>query len=149
MIYDKLTNINLYKGIHPNLDVAIDYITSHDLTTMEVGKYEILGTDVNLSVMEKESKDIATTPFELHKKYLDIHIDITGCEIIETGDMGDVTDEVFDEVKDFGTVKCSTKVVNYLAPGDFYICMLDEPHKPLCAVDEKILVKKCVFKVLV
>ena len=99
--------------------------------------------------MEKESKDIATTPFELHKKYLDIHIDITGCEIIETGDMADATDEEYNEVKDFGTVKCSTKVTNYLAPGDFYICMLDEPHKPLCAVDEKILVKKCVFKVLV
>lgn len=149
MIYDKLENITLYKGMNPNLDVAIDYITSHDLTTMEVGKYEILGTDVNLSVMEKESKDIATTPFELHKKYLDIHIDITGCEIIETGDMADATDEEYNEVKDFGTVKCSTKVTNYLAPGDFYICMLDEPHKPLCAVDEKILVKKCVFKVLV
>lgn len=148
MIYDKLTNIELYKGMNPNLDIAIDYITSHDLTAIEVGKYEISGTDVTLSMMEKESKDIETTPFETHKIYWDIHIDITGCEIIETGDMADVTDEVYDEVKDFGTVKCSTKVVNYLAPGDFYICMLDEPHKPLCSVDEKILVKKAVFKVL-
>lgn len=148
MIYDKLANINLYKGMNPNLDIAIDYITSHDLSTIEIGKYEIAGTDVTLSMMEKESKDIETTPFELHKKYWDIHIDITGCEIIETGDMADVTDEVYDEVKDFGTVKCSTKVTNLLAPGDFYICMLDEPHKPLCSVDEKILVKKAVFKVL-
>ncbi len=149
MIYDKISNIKLYKGIHPNLDVAIDYILATDLSTLELGKHEILGTDVNVTIMEKESKDITTTPFELHKKYLDIHIDLTGCEIIETGDMGDVTDEVYDEVKDFGTVKCSTKVTNLMGPEDFYICMLDEPHKPLCSVAEKILVKKAVFKVLV
>ena len=26
MIYDKIKNINLYKGLYPNLDIAIDYI---------------------------------------------------------------------------------------------------------------------------
>ena len=26
MIYDKIANIDLYKGLYPNLDVAIDYI---------------------------------------------------------------------------------------------------------------------------
>ena len=35
-------------------------------------------------------------------------------------------------------------------PDDFYICMLDEPHKPACAAPGKDkAIKKCIFKVLV
>ena len=149
MIFDKLSNINLYKGLYPNLDTAIDYITSHDLSTLSVGKHEIAGDEVYVSVMELEGKDITTTPFEIHKKYLDIHVDITGSEIIETGDMGHAVETSFDEARDFGIVECKNKVTSYMCPEDFYICMLNEPHKPACAASEDKAIKKCVFKVLV
>ncbi len=149
MIYDKLANINLYKGLYPNLDIAIDYICNHDLTKLETGKHEIAGKDVYVSVIELEGKDIASTPFEIHKKYLDIHIDITGCEIIETGDMDHSTETSFDAERDFGIAECENKVTTHLNPEDFYICMLDEPHKPACADGKAQTIKKCVFKVLV
>ena len=149
MIYDKLANINLYKGLYPNLDIAIDYICNNDLSKLEVGKHEIVGSDIYVSVIELEGKDIATTPFEIHKKYLDIHVDITGCEIIETGDMGNGVETSFDEGCDFGIVECENKVTTHLCPEDFYICMLDEPHKPACADGKTQTIKKCVFMVLV
>lgn len=149
MIFDKLANINLYKGLYPNLDIAIDYITSHNLSELSVGKHEIAGNDVYVSVMELEGKESATTPFEIHKKYLDIHVDITGCEIIETGDMEHVIANDFDTDKDFCLVECENKVTSLMSPKDFYICMLDEPHKPACAAGENKNIKKCVFKVLV
>lgn len=149
MIYDKLANMNLYKGLYPNLDLAIDYIANNDLSKLEVGKHEIAGKDVYVSVIELTGKAIATTPFEIHKKYLDIHVDITGCEIIETGDMGHGTETSFDEGRDFGIVECENKVTTHLCPEDFYICMLDEPHKPACADGTPSTIKKCIFKVLV
>ncbi len=149
MIFDKLANINLYKGLYPNLDIAIDYITNNDLNALPVGKHEIVGKDVYVSVQELQGKDLATTPFEIHKKYLDIHVDLSGCEIIETGDMGHATETSFDENRDFGIVECENKVTSYLCPEDFYICMLDEPHKPACAASEDKAIRKCVFKVLV
>ena len=109
---------------------------------------EIVGKDVFVSVIELDGKDVATTPFEIHKKYLDIHVDISGYELIETGDKGVETS--FDENGDFGIVECENKVSSYMSPEDFYICMLDEPHKPACAAPGKEkAIKKCIFKVLV
>ncbi len=150
MIFDKLTNIDLYRGLYPNLDIAIDYIKKGEYTALPVGKHEIAGEDVFVSVIELEGKDIETTPFEIHKKYLDIHVDITGCEIIGTGDMGHVKASDFDVERDLGFVECESKVTCHISPEDFYICMLDEPHKPACAAPGQLSpIKKCIFKVLV
>ena len=149
MIFDKLTNIGLYRGLYANLDIAIDYIKKGEYRNLPVGKHEIAGEDVYVSVIELEGKDIETTPFEIHKKYLDIHVDISGCEIIETGDMGHAKETGFDENRDFGIVECENKVTSYMSPEDFYICMLNEPHKPACAASEDKAIKKCVFKILV
>ena len=55
MIYNKLKNIDLYKGLYPNLDIAIDYIKKGEYTSLPLGKHDIVG------------KDVATTPFETHK----------------------------------------------------------------------------------
>lgn len=148
MIYDKLKNIDLYKGLYPNLDIAIDYIKKGEYVNLPLGKQDIVGKDVWVSVIEIEGKDVATTPFEIHKKYLDIHVDITGYELIETG--GNGIEVSYDENRDFGVVECENANSSYMSPDDFYICMLDEPHKPACAAPGKDkAIKKCIFKVLV
>lgn len=149
MIFDKLTNLTLYKGLFPNLDIAIDYIAGNDLSALALGRHDISGDDVYVSVMEIDGKDPVTTPFEIHKRYLDIHIDLTGTELIETGNMGHVTEEPFDDHKDFGLVSCPLSVQSHMTPEDFYICMLNEPHKPACADGKSSLIRKCVFKVFV
>ena len=46
MIFDDLKNISFYKGIHPNLDKAIDYLYEHRKDTFELGKYDIDGDKV-------------------------------------------------------------------------------------------------------
>ena len=148
MIYDKIKNIDLYKGLYPNLDIAIDYIKKGEYINLPLGKQDIVGNDVWVSVIEIEGKDAATTPFEIHKKYLDIHVDITGNELIETG--GNGPEVSYDENRDFGVVECENANSSYMSPDDFYICMLNEPHKPACAAPGKDkAIKKCIFKVLV
>lgn len=41
MIYDHLLNLTHYKDINPNLDLAIDYLLSHDLRNLDIGTYHI------------------------------------------------------------------------------------------------------------
>ena len=148
MIYDKIKNIDLYKGLYPNLDLAIDYIKKGEYVNLPLGKQDIVGKDVWVSIIEIEGKDAATTPFEIHKKYLDIHVDITGNELIETG--GEGPEVSYDENRDFGVVDCENANSSYMSPENFYICMLEEPHKPACAAPGKDkAIKKCIFKVLV
>lgn len=52
MIFDDLKNITFYKGIHPNLDKAIDYLYQHRKDSFELGKYDIDGDKVFLVVQE-------------------------------------------------------------------------------------------------
>ena len=34
MICDTLEHLGRYKGLHPNLDIAIDYLLAHDLSAL-------------------------------------------------------------------------------------------------------------------
>ncbi len=43
MIFDDLKNITFYKGIHPNLDQAIDFLYEHRKDSFELGRYDIDG----------------------------------------------------------------------------------------------------------
>ena len=69
MIFDDLKNISFYKGIHPNLDKAIDYLYEHRKDTFELGKYDIDGDKVFLVVQENVLNKEENDRFEHHKNY--------------------------------------------------------------------------------
>ena len=43
MIFDDLKNITFYKGIHPNLDQAIDFLYEHRKDSFELGDTILMG----------------------------------------------------------------------------------------------------------
>lgn len=147
MIYDKLANINLYKGINKNLDTAIDYILHNDLSALPMGRTELNGDKVYINVMEANAGPLETRNYEIHKKYMDIQIDLSGTEIIHTGDSGNMTIESYDAASDFGAVRCGDLASCTIGPGNFILCMAGEPHKPGIAASDNVSLKKCVFKV--
>ena len=78
-----LEHLNRYRGLHRNLDTAIDYLTAyhvaHDLYDLPLGRTEVDGENVFINVMEADlSPD--STRLEYHKKYADLQIDLTGGE---------------------------------------------------------------------
>ena len=50
MIFDDLKNVTRYKGLHPNLDKAIDYLYEHRKDNFDLGRYEVDGDKVFLLV---------------------------------------------------------------------------------------------------
>ena len=56
MICDALENLNRYRGLHKNLETAIDYLTAyyvaHDLSDLPLGRTEVDGENVFINVME-------------------------------------------------------------------------------------------------
>ena len=147
MIYDKLKNIEIYKGLYSNLDTAISYLASHDLTALPAGRTEVDGDQVYINVMEASAAPASERGFEIHKKYMDIQIDLTGTEIIETGDSLSMKVSEYNEETDFGKAECPTLASCTMGPGNFIICMASEPHKPGIAASEDLFFKKCVVKV--
>lgn len=149
MIYDRLSNIGNYKGMNRNLDRAVDYLLENDLGGLPLGRTEIDGDRVFLQVMEAETHELTAESYEVHRDYMDIQIDIEGCEVIGTA-LGGVS--LIGEYKpDFQRAAapdgngCSC----VMGPGRFIICMAGEAHAPGGCLEKPERIKKCVVKVAV
>ena len=149
MIYDILANIGNYKGINTNLDRAVDYLLGADLSALPPGRTEIDGDRVFLQVMEAETHELAEDGYEIHRDYMDIQIDIEGCEVIGTALEGV---ELIGEYKpDFqkAAAREGSGCACVMGPGRFIICMAGEAHAPGGCMKTPGRVKKCVVKVAV
>lgn len=149
MIYDNLKNIERYRGISKWADVAIDFLMKTDLNTLPLGRTEISGDKVFANVMEAKALEEEEVQFEIHKKYMDIQIDIQGVEEIQIGLDAEGPLKEYEEEKDFGTVVCGKSASCIMGAGRFIVCMGEEPHKPSLAAQSDRYLKKCVLKVAV
>ena len=80
MIVDSFDYIACYKGLHPNLDKAIDWLNSHTLDALENGKTIIDGDKVFVNVMDADLREAEGAAFEYHRRYADLQINLTGSE---------------------------------------------------------------------
>lgn len=147
MIYGKLENIGIYRGLNPNLDTALFYLASHDLASLPMGRTEINGSLVYINVMEAFAAPAQERDFEIHRNYMDIQIDLLGTEIIEIGNSESMETADYNEETDFAKASCPTLASCTMGPGNFIICMASEPHKPGIAASDDRFLKKCVVKV--
>ena len=74
MIYAKNSDALSYRGIHPNLDLALEHITEDFLAAVGETRTELKGSDVYAARFTYETVPPEESFFEAHKKYLDIHI---------------------------------------------------------------------------
>ena len=80
MITDTLAHLARYRGLHKNLDTAIDWLAAHDVTALPNGRTVIDGDAVFVNVMDAELRDAEDAAFEYHRRYADLQIDLTGAE---------------------------------------------------------------------
>ena len=80
MLVDSFDYIACYKGLHPNLDTAIDWLNSHTLDALENGRTIIDGEKVFVNVMDADLRDAEGAAFEYHRRYADLQINLTGSE---------------------------------------------------------------------
>ena len=146
MITDVLQNVERYRGLHKNLDTAIDYLKSCDLAALPDGKTVIDGEQVFVNVMEADLREAEGAAFEYHKKYADLQIDITGSECWEYTLNGDTTEE-FKEGSDVGFKSGRATCSGILGDGKFAIFLPDELHKPSCINGTCTHVRKAVVKI--
>ena len=148
MIFDELENLAHYKGIHENLDCAIDYLLTHDLNDYDSGRYEIDGEKVFLFVQENELCSDTTDEFEFHHCYLDLHFLLEGREIIQYGYEQTELRKVYDAEKDIGFNTCNQVYPLVLDKQNFVLFLPNESHQPNRLAGKGKKVKKCVVKVL-
>lgn len=146
MIFDNISNVNLYKGMSFKFDVAFDYLINTDLFNLPCGKYEILGDEVFAIVQEymtKESGDL-----EAHKVYADVQFIIKGEEKIGFSKLLDVDSEKipYNKEKDISFFSGNYADL-FLKQGDFAVFFPQDAHAPSLAMHDSCYVKKVVIKI--
>ena len=70
MVIDRLENIEKYTLLHPLFEQAIDFLKSHDLHSLEIGKTELKGKDLLVNVAQTNPKEKENAKLETIKTIL-------------------------------------------------------------------------------
>lgn len=147
MIYDQLSRLSHYRGLHPNLDKVIDYVESTDLQSLSVGNYAIDDQAVFLMIQENDTTMLENpTKFEWHARYADIHVLLDGKERLVYGLENGPEIEEYRE--DIGFRQSQKEQEFVLETGEFLLFLPQENHRPNAALSQSQKVRKAVFKLL-
>lgn len=148
MIFDKIENIELYKGLSADIYAGLKYLK--DMTSdVEPGTYEI-NPRVKAIVSEYTTKPENDNGYEAHQKNIDIQYLLKGTEKIaclpvdelqETQPYNPATDAAFYK----SNLRPLTLVLRPLS--SFALFFPQDAHMPCLCMDTPTKVKKVVIKV--
>jgi YhcH/YjgK/YiaL family protein len=162
LLYDKIKNIALYKGLSADIYAGLKYLK--DLSPDIVpGTYEI-NPRVKAIVSEYTTKPVNENGYEAHQKNIDIQALLTGTERIaflpvdqltETKPYNLDSDAAFYAApRHLSPVNCQLSTVNchlssalFLGNGYFTIFFPHDAHMPQLCVGNPEQVKKVVVKI--
>lgn len=143
MVIDKLTNIGKYRPMLPHLDAAL--VCLKNVQGKEPGRYDFDGGFI--LIQAGTTNPIDAGAFEVHRKYLDVQILLSGAETIMWADLADLNvttfpyDETLDRSNHAGT-GCRMEI----QPGMFYLCAPHDAHKACGHVSTPTAFRKAVVK---
>ena len=101
MIIGSLNDTERIEILNPHFKKIFDYLKSHDLQSLPLGKTEIDGDRAWLNVSEVEGKTEALAEMETHDQYIDIQLPLEGAETFGWQSRGELTHEAgsgYDEI---------------------------------------------------
>ena len=153
MLTTQLALAEKYDFCSERFQKAYAFLRREDLASLAPGKYPIDGETVFASVQEYDTAPASTLRCESHEKYFDIQYMVAGEEMFAYGPSEMLqADSAYDAENDIVFFKepAAKQVANVLlTPGEFVIVAAEDAHKPRCAVENPVLAKKIVIKVLV
>lgn len=146
MILDSLENRARYYALHPRLEAAFDYLLAADLTTLAAGRHDIAGDDIYINVMDVDLKRRGDAKLEVHDRYLDIQVLVTGRrEAFGWSQRDRVVQPLgdFDAAKDIRFFDDAPQTYYEATPGQFTLFFPDDAHAPMVGEGRirKVIVK--------
>ena len=138
MVVDRLENIEKYASLNPLFAQAIEFLKSHDLNALEVGKTELKGRELLVNVAQTKPKT--------HRDFIDIQIPLSGTEIMGYTAAKDCVpaDAPYNAEKDITFFSGLAESYIEVKPGMFAIFFPQDGHAPGITPDG---VKKVIVKV--
>ena len=148
-VKDNLSNAAAYAKLGPNFEKAVAFLQRKDLMRLPNGRYELDGENAYAMVQEANLRVWGSGKPELHHKYFDIQLPLSGEETIGVGAFDPKIPGDFDEEKDCGFYDETPVEPLTLCPGEFAILHPKTcAHAPCCSEDAAgTTIRKIVVKV--
>ena len=133
------------------LERAFESLARTDLAALPLGRTDIEGSDMFLTVSEAETRSPEQVRFEAHRRYIDIQLVVRGQESIGYAPVASlVSSEPYDATKDieFFSVPQESATLA-LRAGDFAVFAPGDGHRPSLHLDGPHVSRKAVVKVSV
>jgi biofilm protein TabA len=133
------------------LERAFEYLARTDLAALPLGRTDIEGDNLYVTVSDAETRPPEQVRFEAHRRYIDIQLVVRGQEAIGVAPVSSLTTvEPYDAAKDiefFAVPRESTTLA--LRAGDFAVFAPGDGHRPSLHLDGPHVSRKAVVKVSV
>lgn len=147
MIYCKINDLHRYLGLSERLDKAIRYICARP--EVHIGRNEISGdSSVYANRFDYETKPCDAELFETHLRYADIHVLLSGQEMIYAASLDSLAQTEAREADDFIGAQGAWQSAFKMTPSRILIVFPGEAHKTQCALGTPCAVEKLVVKIL-
>lgn len=139
------------RAYHPAIAKGVQFLLDNDLAALELGKYEVQGSDLFVLIQEAVTEAKELRKPESHVKYIDIQYLISGeGEVIGVARQSDanvisVNDFASKDIAFYSQVENEFDVL--LRPGMFAVFFPDDIHRPVVAVSKGSPIKKAVVKI--
>jgi YhcH/YjgK/YiaL family protein len=133
------------------LERAFEFLARTDLAALPLGRTDIEGKDVFLTISEAETRSPEQVRFEAHRRFVDIQLVVRGQEAIGYAPAASLTTvEPYDKEKDieFFSVPPESATLA-LRAGDFAVFAPGDAHRPSLHLDGPHVSRKVVVKVSV
>lgn len=147
MIYDKIDNISLFKGLSEDIYLGLEFL-KNATPDIDNGVYK-LSPRVKAIISEYTTKEVNEYGYEAHKQYIDIQYLLKGSEKICCLPIEQLKEtKPYSEENDAAFYTANTKPIEMtLGNGYFAIFYPQDGHMPGFCVNEPANVKKVVVKV--
>ncbi len=148
MIYDLLTNYNLYSKANARLALGFEWLSKLNPKTLD-GRIDIKGDEVFAIVQSYTTFPANEKRFETHKDHIDIQYIFEGEEMMYYEPVRNLTvTEAYNPERDVAFYADSAEFVSLpCKTGQFTVFYPEDAHKPSCILNKASYVRKVVVKV--
>ncbi len=148
MICGSIKNCAPYYVVSPRIKQAFELFAAVDWSKAEAGVHELDGRTIYANVQERGLKSKEEAKLEVHDKYIDIQILLSGAEeSFGWADRSTLREpkQAFNAEKDIQFFLDAPQTYYTLRPGQFTILLPEDAHAPLVGEGT---IRKVILKVL-
>ena len=147
MIFDILSNLELYRGVLPELQAVAEAMDHDDIYSLSPGAYSTPNPRVSYTVFEY-STATENVPFTFHKRHSRVEIVLSGRELVSCSWRElCASSKTYSKDTDTGFLNAEPLCAVQAAQGRFIVFLPGEPYKSGVSDGTENQVKKVVFSI--